>query len=176
MRNPPYLPLVSVGAAIIATAILSSPAVGQNPGQWSKFRAHVSTETWSRFGESCRSAGDKSGVIHLYSGASGGLIRTHYGAADNSQFGMGLAAMGDINGDGISDYAIGDDAYGSPTGMNFGSVDLYSGADGHPDLMIKTVRRYGYVLKGRVLLFSGRTARLRFGQRRSRPGDDLFGN
>ncbi len=151
MHNPPYLTPLTLGALLLGAA-LNSPAAAQNPGQWSKFRAHVAPDTWSRFGETCCSVGDVNGdgtadylvgalnasdlsgqltgAVHLYSGADGSLIRNHYGTEASSLMGFDLAAMGDLNGDGIDDYAVSESCYPDLHGLDLAYVYVYSGADG----------------------------------------------
>src|SRR5262249_36085276 len=66
--------------------------------------------------------------VFVYSGSSGSIIRIHdcpYPAYPAFQFGAALSSVGDINLDGIDDYAIGAPSLGGP-GMLF----AYSGADG----------------------------------------------
>jgi FG-GAP repeat protein len=54
------------------------------------------------------------------------LIRTHKGPATESEFGRVVAALSDLDGDGVRDYAISDTGYFQRPG----SVDVYSGATG----------------------------------------------
>ncbi len=49
----------------------------------------------------------RAGSAWVLSGATGGLIRAHYGALDYDQLGLGLTGLGDLNGDGRAEYAIG---------------------------------------------------------------------
>jgi hypothetical protein len=50
-----------------------------------------------------------AGEAYVLSGATGAILRTHTAPSpqNDDRFGMGLAALGDQNGDGIGDYAIG---------------------------------------------------------------------
>jgi hypothetical protein len=50
-----------------------------------------------------------AGAVYLLSGATGAIVRTHTNPtpADNDLFGSSIAAVGDQNGDGGEDYAIG---------------------------------------------------------------------
>lgn len=66
------------------------------------------------------------GIVSIYSGATGLLIRDHPGTDGSELFGAAICGIGDMNEDGIADYAIGSD--GTAFG---GQVTLWSGADGH---------------------------------------------
>ena len=63
-----------------------------------------------------------AGRVWLFSGRDGSVIRTHEGAARLEFSGAGLAGLGDVDGDGHSDYAI-----GAPGGNE---VRVFSGLDG----------------------------------------------
>lgn len=69
------------------------------------------------------------GEAYLFSGYSGALIYRWYGeASQRADFGEEVACIGDQDGDGVSDWAIGSPSQFRP---NFeGKVFLYSGADG----------------------------------------------
>ncbi len=69
------------------------------------------------------------GKVYLYSGASGSLIRRHNGTTVGDQFGWSVASIGDINDDGVSDYAIGAPKHAIGT-AKVGRVVIYSGATG----------------------------------------------
>ncbi len=76
---------------------------------------------------SFRSQGNQKGRAYLYSGASGGLLRTFEGI-EGGATGYSLAGAGDFDHDGHADVVI-----GSP-GSNLdtpGRFDVYSGYDGH---------------------------------------------
>ena len=68
-----------------------------------------------------------AGRVYLYSGATLALLRTHDGAAQADHFGHSLAGVGDADGDGVDDYAIGAILYGA---NDTGSVQLFSGRSG----------------------------------------------
>jgi hypothetical protein len=63
------------------------------------------------------------GGAAVFSGRTGATLRT-YGAPPNSKFGWSVADIGDADGDGVSDYAVGTAAGGTS------SASLYSGATG----------------------------------------------
>ena len=73
-----------------------------------------------------------AGAVRLFSGRSGAMLRIHRGAADREQCGYTVAAIGDLDGDGVGDYLIG---YPFASG-NDGRVHLYSGASGNLLLQI----------------------------------------
>ena len=75
-------------------------------------------------------AGNLSGKIYVYDGATGGLLHDETGG-QFSLFGHSAAAAGDINGDGTPDYVIGAptlDVFGVGFGLT-GQTFVYSGAD-----------------------------------------------
>jgi len=73
-------------------------------------------------------AGSEIGYVNIYSGQDGSVIRSHTGQVVGDIFGQDAALIGDIDGDGWADYAI-----GSPGGSEFrssvgiGQVYVYSG-------------------------------------------------
>jgi WD40 repeat protein len=75
-------------------------------------------------------AATSTGSVYLLSGADGSVLRSWSGKKGD-EFGIAVAAIGDANGDGITDVAIGSPgADQGPGDDNSGAVDLYSGADG----------------------------------------------
>jgi hypothetical protein len=72
----------------------------------------------------------KSGLVRVYSGATGAPLRTFFGEGLGHEFGGAVAHLGDVDGDGFADVLaaapedkrFGDDA---------GSVRVFSGQDGH---------------------------------------------
>lgn len=69
-----------------------------------------------------------TGRAHVYDGLTGTLIRTHSGNGLEMACGGAVRGLGDVNGDGISDYAIARPG----AGQQVGHVTLYSGYDGLP--------------------------------------------
>ena len=83
----------------------------------------------------CPPAPPEQGRAFVFSGATGGLIRKlSPGGADFLAFGWSLASLGDVNGDGVPDVAV-----GAPTLLNnkFGQVYAFSGANGSVLWLVK---------------------------------------
>ena len=71
-----------------------------------------------------------AGMIQLLSGIDGSTIYKVYGSNRNSWFGYSVASIGDIDGDGISDWAAGA-PLASPGGRSYaGLVSVHSGRTG----------------------------------------------
>lgn len=75
---------------------------------------------------------DGAGRVYLYSGADGTLIRTleSPNLVDTGAFGVGLAVVGDISGDGVPDVLVGAQQETVAETEDAGRAYLYSGADG----------------------------------------------
>ncbi len=75
---------------------------------------------------------DLAGRVHVYSGRTGALIRSH--SSPNTQFfgqfGDDVAGIGDINGDGRGDYLVGASLEHGDGVFRSGRVYVYSGATG----------------------------------------------
>ena len=71
-----------------------------------------------------------SGKVEIFSGLDGSRLRTINGTYDHGYFGEQLAAVPDVDGDGVLDLAVG--AFGEtlPFGYNTGAAYLYSGRTG----------------------------------------------
>ena len=71
----------------------------------------------------------QTGLARVLSGASGATIREHRGDSAQDHFGWTVAGLGDVDGDGVDDYAVAaiDD---DDNGGSAGSVRVYSGASG----------------------------------------------
>ncbi len=66
------------------------------------------------------------GRVHVFSGATGGLLRTYPGGSPYDAFGASVAGVGDANGDGFDDLLVGapeDD----DNGADSGSATLFAG-------------------------------------------------
>ena len=76
------------------------------------------------------SSAGQAGVVYVRSVVGGSVIRTHYGTALNEGYGSRVVNAGDIDGDGVQDYAVGIPG-ADPNGVqNAGQVRLYSGSTG----------------------------------------------
>jgi len=74
-------------------------------------------------------AGIPGGTARVVSGATGLTLFAWHGAAAEDDFGAAVAGVGDMNGDGVPDFAVGArlDDHGA---LNSGAVYLFSGASG----------------------------------------------
>jgi VCBS repeat protein/FG-GAP repeat protein len=141
-------------------------------------------------------SGNDRGRVYLYSGKDGSLLQTWTGTIDAAQFGNGLASMGDLNGDGCADLAIGslaatdvylysgkdgsliDTIHGNPAQDGFGASLANAGdldGDGIAELIVgdpKDSSPYSSH-EGSVRLFNGRTRRELYKFDVERPGANL---
>ena len=69
---------------------------------------------------------NQQGQARVHSGADGALLATLSGELDGSQFGWSVAAVHDVDGDGVADFAVGAPASSNPAAA--GSVFVHSGA------------------------------------------------
>ncbi len=85
--------------------------------------------------------GFNTGTVEVFRGGDGELLFKHEHLRRNASLGLSVAGLGDVDGDGIPDYAGG--AWGV-TGIAFasGEVLVFSGADGFPIGRIKGVNYY----------------------------------
>jgi hypothetical protein len=74
---------------------------------------------------------DDAGTASVFSGSSGSLIYRFSGAAAFDEFGISVAGVGDINGDGFDDVIVGAHKTDSGGLQDSGAAFLYSGATGN---------------------------------------------
>ncbi len=77
-----------------------------------------------------------SGVVSIFSGKDGSVLREHIGF-DGDAFGASLSALGDHDRDGIPDYAV-----GAPSIQRRGHAYIYSGRDGSVLLTVSGSQAY----------------------------------
>ena len=71
----------------------------------------------------------RKGYVDIYSGKDGTLI-LHLEGSSNKEFGRGASGIGDVNGDGFDDLAIGEPYADKGSRWFAGAVHFYSGMDG----------------------------------------------
>lgn len=78
------------------------------------------------------------GRVVLIDGAPGGAVLQSRTGIPGAQIGTGFAVLGDVNGDGVGDYASGN-IFGSPDGvvLNYGHVAIRSGGVGALDYKVR---------------------------------------
>lgn len=71
-----------------------------------------------------------AGRAFVYSGATGALIRSHDGAAQDDRLGAAVLALADLNADLLGDYVVGMPGSDLGPGLRAGAIEAFSGADG----------------------------------------------
>jgi len=69
-------------------------------------------------------------IVGLANVAAGQVVRERIFGVPYTQFGSTVAAIGDVDLDGIADYAVGEPNYNASSASHEGRVSLYSGASG----------------------------------------------
>lgn len=141
---------VTLGLLFALTPGAASAQVGGGPYAYEQF---LGDAAFARLGYSVARAGDvnadgvedyiigasglevsgmiDAGAAYVYSGADASLLYTFPGIVPGGNFGLSVAAAGDVDGDGFDDVIIGA-PYVSPVGSpNEGRAYVYSGVDGH---------------------------------------------
>ncbi len=80
--------------------------------------------------------GANSGAVYVRSGLDGSALRTHLGTAAGDQLGYSVAAIDDVNGDGVREYVAGAPMTDSGSLVNCGAVHAWSGATGLPQWIL----------------------------------------
>lgn len=76
------------------------------------------------------STGPDAGRVYLISGLDGSIIRSVKGPSNGKRFGQTLAALGDVDSDGISDLAVGQPSEVDASELDLSVVWIVSGATG----------------------------------------------
>lgn len=74
--------------------------------------------------------GNQSGSATLFSGATGNVIYFLQGSTNFGRFGSAVAGLGDVDGDGVNDFAVGANSEDNGGLTDSGSIRIYSGATG----------------------------------------------
>ncbi|MBL7009474.1 MAG: FG-GAP repeat protein [Planctomycetes bacterium] len=83
------------------------------------------------------------GALHLYSGADGRLLKSWYGEEPEAWLGRGAAALGDVDGDGCADLAIGVPGATRVGEENAGRIEVWSAVPARPVLRAAPEWRVG---------------------------------
>lgn len=200
------LPVPDVNGDSLADVIISSPS-GQLAGMASGLVVARSpksgAEIWRRMGSGDESYGwdlaladdvdadgkrelfvgapaGKAGRVYLLNGKNGAVLRTYAPATPTATFGWSIAGLGDLDGDGRGDLAVGAPLEADPSGVAVGGTFVLSAATGkelHHWRGADASGDFGEVVagvgdldgdgRGEVVVGSSRTS----DQSRSRPGD-----
>ncbi len=76
------------------------------------------------------SGGPDAGALFVVSGGTGQILRSHIGGQPFALLGNAVAALGDADGDGTSDYAVGS-WFEDGTAIDSGALRVFSGAAGN---------------------------------------------
>lgn len=85
----------------------------------------ITDQTWDE-----GPSGEDAGVVFCFSGADGTELFRVHGGISAEYFGTSVAAVGDVNEDGWSDFLAGASPFSSSAGYRVGRVALYSGSSG----------------------------------------------
>ncbi len=104
----------------------------------------------------------EAGTVRVHSGLDGTVLLELHGATAGALFGVCLATVGDVNGDGVAELLVGA-PYDAPGGRaEAGTATLYSGADGAADVVIGSHAAFNDTVRhaGRAVVVSGATGAL----------------
>ena len=129
-----------INGAVLRT--FSNPAVVANTGAFGCAFARVGdvdndgTRDWLVTSPRESIPGVGLGTARVYSGATGLVLRTHYGAvplaAPTEWYGYRAANVGDLDLDGVDDYALSSLSHEGYGGANAGTVFVFSAKTGRP--------------------------------------------
>ena len=71
--------------------------------------------------------GTDAGRIVIIDGSTGAVLRIIRGRKPGDQFGFALALCGDVNADGVSDFAVASPLADTPNGIDSGRVEVFAG-------------------------------------------------
>lgn len=83
------------------------------------------------------------GRVYCYHGSTMAIAQTLTGTSNSAQFGFSVAGAGDLNGDGVSDVAVGAPYQNSAPGTGNGFVYIFQGASGAGLPATATINRRG---------------------------------
>lgn len=96
-------------------------------------------------------SGSRTGAVYVFSGRNGNLLRTTYGPGPGGDYGTALASLGDVNGDGVPDFAAGAGSLTGPLGTSQGLLTFVSGLTGSVLMRMEGLRagsRFGDACAG----------------------------
>lgn len=135
---------------LLTTALLAPPLAAQSSEPFQRQLYETVPQTSGGFGTFAKGLGDidgdgfddygvaapgfvhagGTGRVYLYSGLTGLLLNKLDGDQPSADFGLTLANVGDVNGDGQAEIAVGAPNYDLPQGNNTGRVFLFDSASG----------------------------------------------